>query len=208
MPTYPWRLDAAYAWATTQELSENQGRAGSERENSHGSDQKDFARIEASGKSQIARLQRRPAHDDGGSQQISQGRDRQVRALYAPRPWLESAVIRGRPSFDHVMEDGKLKFKVASIYHTVATCRDLLMLASRVINEHPIRLATPAIRRSNGSVSVGSKRACSMSSQISGSMINDPVSSTRVFHSAKDRVERSLLLSNSKSNSKKHTVGI
>src|SRR5215471_3828569 len=81
------------------------------------------------------------------------------------------------------------------------------MLSSRVINEHPIRLATPAIRRSNGSVSAGSKRACSMSSQISGSMINDPVSWTRVFHSGNDRGERNLLLSNSKSNSKKADGG-
>jgi hypothetical protein len=34
---------------------------------------------------------------------------------------LEGAIVRGGPSFDHVMEDGQLKFKVASIYHTVAT---------------------------------------------------------------------------------------
>jgi hypothetical protein len=62
MPTSPSQA-ALRAWATAQELSEDQGRAGSEREKSHGSDQKNFARIEASGKSEIARVQHRPGHE-------------------------------------------------------------------------------------------------------------------------------------------------
>jgi hypothetical protein len=90
------RLHAACAWAPAQELSEIQGRSGSERANSHGSDQKDFARTEASGKSQIARLQRRPAHDDGGPQQLIKEEIDKYAQVYAARPRLESAVARER----------------------------------------------------------------------------------------------------------------
>jgi len=53
------RLHAACAWAPAQELSEIQGRSGSERKNSYRRDPKDFAGTEASGKSEIARLQHR-----------------------------------------------------------------------------------------------------------------------------------------------------
>jgi hypothetical protein len=88
------RLHAACAWTPAQELSEIQGRSGSERKNSHRRDQKDFAGTEASGKSEIARLQRRPAHDAGRPQQIGQGGNRQVRALHAARPRLEGAIVR------------------------------------------------------------------------------------------------------------------
>lgn len=66
----------------------------------------------------------------------------------------------------------------------------------------------PAMRRSNGATSAARERASSISSQVSGSMINEPESSTRVFHSNKGRAERTLPLSNNRVISKKHAVGI